>query len=442
MSEQLLGNERVVRKLVSEGDPLVDRVISWAENVKKTLSGKGEKFTLAEKRRMDKALKLYLKAAEAAGNRDLVKRIIALREEEDNSAENEHLITLSAENQQKESLTNINQENMHVSGGEVKYSKKVADNGEKFVLIDKASIENLDNYPGDSLAAKVRSYLKQFRGTVLPLGSTDKAFMRREAEGEYTNPAKKVDEATYKDKLTAAAEFENLLESATFLRHENDNGRHPDAVRGWNYYNIYYVIPSEEGQFKAYSGEIQIKLISRGDCFYDITKIKDITDGTAGQALIKAAGSVSDISNNSITDSTKKVNSEIKFSRKPDQDRSTFTKGEAQKQKANYESDKVYTKAEISKMVESLSGLSSIPKRFRTEIVNDIWTAFNSRYSPEQRERHASFLADKIFARVMQESGDAFDNTSQEDLYAMEREIHKALKRIAKEGGSTSIFLF
>ena len=143
-------------------------------------------------------------------------------------------------------------------------------------------------------------------------------------------------------------------------------------------------------------------------------------------------------SNNSITDFTEKVNSEIKFSRKPDQDRSTLTKGEAQKQKANYESDKVYTKAEISKMVESLSGLSSIPKRFRTEIVNDIWAAFNSRYSPEQRERHASFLADKIFARVMQESGDAFDNTSQEDLYAMEREIHKALKKIAREGGSPS----
>ncbi len=124
MSEQLLGNERVVRKLVREGDPLVDRVISWAENVKKTLSGKGEKFTLAEKRRMDKALKLYLKAAEAAGNRDLVKRILALREEdEDNSAENEHLSKLSAENQQKESLTNINQGNMQVSS----FSKDFAD---------------------------------------------------------------------------------------------------------------------------------------------------------------------------------------------------------------------------------------------------------------------------------------------------------------------------
>ena len=52
------------------------------------------------------------------------------------------------------------------------------------------------------------------------------------------------------------------------------------------------------------------------DHIYDITKIKDITDGTAGQALIKVAGSVSDIFNNSITDSTEKVNSETKFSYK------------------------------------------------------------------------------------------------------------------------------
>ena len=316
--------------------------------------------------------------------------------EEDTTAENEHLSTLSAENPQKESLTNINQENMHVSGGEVKYSKKVADNGEKFVLIDKASIENLDNYPGDSLAAKVRSYLKQFRGTVLPLGSTDKAFMRREAEGEYTNPAKKVDEATYKDKLTAAAEFENLLESATFLRHENDNGRHPDAVRGWNYYNIYYVIPSEEA-LKAYSGEIQIKLISRGDCFYDITKIKDITDGTAGQALIKAAGSVSDISNNSITNSAEKVNSETKFSYKAPADSAVY------KRIAKWEKLKVYEKADAEKMlytimtdVMSMSNEESavLTMENRKDAEKLLWSELNKALNDKEMKDAAEKVAD------------------------------------------------
>ena len=75
-------------------------------------------------------------------------------------------------------------------------------------------------------------------------------------------------------------------------------------------------MPDEKQSYKAYSGEIQIKLIARGDCFYDVTKIKDITNGTAGQTLIKAAGSVSDTSNNIIPDFPEKVNSEVKYSRK------------------------------------------------------------------------------------------------------------------------------
>ena len=122
MSEQLLGNERVIRKLVSEGDPLVDRVISWAENVKKTLSGKGEKFTLSEKRRMDKALKLYEKAAEAAGKADLVKRILALREEDEDDAilTDESYTDENTENQPSNDHKN---ENMKVSNLDSKAEK-------------------------------------------------------------------------------------------------------------------------------------------------------------------------------------------------------------------------------------------------------------------------------------------------------------------------------
>ncbi len=93
----------------------------------------------------------------------------------------------------------------------------------KFVAIEPKSIKKLNDLKGESLSAKVRNYLKQFRGTVLPLGTTDKAYMRREAEGEYTNPAKLLSVQDYEGKLNAAAEFENLLSAATFLRHESDN---------------------------------------------------------------------------------------------------------------------------------------------------------------------------------------------------------------------------
>ena len=88
-------------------------------------------------------------------------------------------------------------------------------------------------------------------------------------------------------------------------------------------------------------------LFSRGDCFYDI-KIKDITDGTAGQALIKAAGSVSDISNSSIPDSTEKVNSETKFSYKAPAESTVY------KRIAEWEKLKVYEKADAEKMLYTI----------------------------------------------------------------------------------------
>ncbi len=201
-------------------------------------------------------------------------------------------------------------ENSNVSGIRIRFRlRENPQTGEPFVAVSKESVAELQKYPGETLAAKVRNYLKQFRGTVLPLGATDKAYMRREGEGEYTNPAKSLSEDAYVGKLNAASEFANLLSASKFVEHKPDNGRHPDATRGWNYYELTYVVPIDDTNIKAFKAKIQIKLISKGDCFYDITKIEDITDGAAGQALIKAAGSVYESSTDSIPDPGEKVNS-------------------------------------------------------------------------------------------------------------------------------------
>ena len=78
-----------------------------------------------------------------------------------------------------------------------------------------------------------------------------------------------------------------------------------DRLRGRKYAGTTF---TAEEIISAYRGEIKIKLIARGDCFYDITKIENITDGTDGQALIKAAISADDVSNISIPDSSAKIN--------------------------------------------------------------------------------------------------------------------------------------
>ena len=369
MSEQLLGNERVVRKLVSEGDPLVDRVISWAENVKKTLSDKGEKFTLAEKRRMDKALKLYLKAAEASGKTRLAGRIRAMLKEEE-------------------------KENDLDSKGETEYnySRKVPPTDEY------ATYAMQWAYSDKTAVGEQKLFYR--KGKWVLLEKSDDGFVEM---GSYSDKQRKIiaeelknyNEELYEQRTGERAKAESLRENIVLFR-STGTGDSRDNINGLR------GSPSDERIGELYREE------SEGNRSGDYKAGEHDNRG------------------------------QVKYSYKTDQERSTLTKGEAQKQRANYESDRVYTKAEIAKMVESLNGLSSIPKRFRTDIVNDIWTAFNSRYSPDQREIHASILANKIFTKVMQESGDTFDNTSQEELYAMEREIHSALKKIAREGGAPS----
>ena len=271
MAAKLLDDKTYINRLVRQDSSLAEKIMGRLSDMGSALARLTDKPAQQQYRRVKQASQMFEDAVTSAG----WKYVNGAIEKEDEKEANFAMVT--------EPVT-----------------------GQKFVAVERESLSKLLQYQGDSLAAKVRSYIKQFRGTVLPLGSTDKAYMRREAEGEYTNPAKVVQEQDYISKLNAASEFENLLASAKFLRHADDNGRHPDATRGWNYYEIQYVVPTSDSEIRAYSAEIQIKLIDRGDCFYDVTKIKDITDGTAGQALIQAAGSVYDVSNNSIAQKSEK----------------------------------------------------------------------------------------------------------------------------------------
>ncbi len=194
-----------------------------------------------------------------------------------------------------------------VGDSDVKYSLMSTPDGNMFTVISKDSIDSLMAQKGNTLPAKVRSYFRKYRNTVLNLGNESKAYIRRESENEYTNPAKRLSDDIFDSKLKASSELENLLSASEFSRHSADDGRHPDAVRGWDYYDTVFAVPTENG-YRIYSGEVSVKLISRGDCFYDITKIKDITDGTDGQAYLKAAISEGNVFDNSIPQHSSNVN--------------------------------------------------------------------------------------------------------------------------------------
>ena len=61
---------------------------------------------------------------------------------------------------------------------------------------------------------------------------------------------------------------------------------------------------------QKFKGTVKIKRIARGDCFYDITEIENITNDNIGQSIINnAAKSIHDVSNSSISQSDPFVNS-------------------------------------------------------------------------------------------------------------------------------------
>lgn len=159
-----------------------------------------------------------------------------------------------------------------------------------------------------------RYMLDRFQGNVYPVG-TSNAYVNRRSVEEYTYSAnRRASQDTKAKKMRAGTELDNLLEVAQFMKHEADDGRHPDAVRGWDKYKTYFTFDEKT----IFEGEISIKLLEKGDLFYDITKIKDTSIARAAETA-EGSNSASnrDVSTNNIHQNAGNVNSEsqkgIKF---------------------------------------------------------------------------------------------------------------------------------
>lgn len=448
LSEYALGNERVINKLVLENEPLVEKILDKLQSFRDSLAGKTDGYTRAERRRIDKALDLYLKAAEAAGKRDLVKKIITLREED------EETVTPTdgsntAENAENQPSNDHKTENMNVSGGEVKFSRKG---------VNKDGIEVYETSEAVlNLPWKERKKLYLFYIEKNYIGRTAK-FVRNGhvyyAEFDRKNASKAVygdrrSDNTGRDALIntgADGSIFELVENTTYSRSGKDTKNHTST----DYFDYYIKTVQINNRVFDLLADVKRQYSKDGGFVYTIRLVENkkikaspIQRGQAllnysDNALIENTSVSESVSNNSITDSTEKVNSETKFSIKSSTDTVTMSKGEVQKRKANYESDKVYSKSEVSKAISNISGLSHVAPKVRTEIVEDIWKGLNSRYSVEQRKQYAELMSNKIFWTVMQESAGFYDEASSEEIAAMEREIYSVLQEIAKKGGSLS----
>ena len=200
---------------------------------------------------------------------------------------------------------------------DIRYELRTTDSGTKYALVteDISKVE-VPGKPDASLGAKARYILNErFRNTVLQVGENDRVYVNKRGINEYSNPAKTIPNDVYAAKMGAAPELDNLLKTATNVSYKADDGRHPDAVRGWKYYDVLFAVKNSnaENGYSVFDGKLNVKRIAKGDLFYDITDIKEVTGGITGQNILSSISADSSGDSNSIFDIAENVNTEFEL---------------------------------------------------------------------------------------------------------------------------------
>ena len=404
LSEYAFGNEYVMRRLVIQNEPLVERIIGKLGDLKARLAGKSDGYSRAQRKRINKALDLSLKAAEAAGKKNLAMRIMAMREE-DEEAVTPTYGSNTSENTENEAVRTTNGQNMHVSGvdtgEETRYNRKriyIQIPRKEYAIINSRIAEDNSKYLARNIELPrygvVRSANNFYVYENFNYGNF--GVLRRIPiignENYITAIAKKIGESNGKSVIASTNELNRMLK---ILRNHSRRNNNHSAV-------------NSSGRTNSGDGRLSI-----GE-----------SQSSRSENNRASSNDIGDVN----------VNEKTKFALKSSSETVAMSKGEAQKRKANYESDRVYSKADVTKVIESIKGFDSVKPKARNELIDDIWNGLNSRYSSTQRERYIEMMSNRAFWTVMQESGTALDTASQEEIYAIERDIHSTLKDVLEHG--------
>ncbi len=124
--------------------------------------------------------------------------------------------------------------------------------------------------PESKMPSAIRKYMaKLFRGKVLSIGKNHKVYIGKDGVEEYAFPARRISGEIKTAKMTAGANLDVTLEPAQFLKSGVDDGHHPEATGGWEYF--YVMFETDTG---IYSGIVNTKVTDRGRVFHDITEIQ------------------------------------------------------------------------------------------------------------------------------------------------------------------------
>lgn len=180
------------------------------------------------------------------------------------------------------------------------YSIQADNNGNKYVQID----TDQDIFEGKSLSEQTkiakRYILDNFREKGINLDNENIKITMKTAN-EYTHPKNKLPAITKESKIKASTELDNLLNVSEYQYSTEDDGRHPFAKDGWDYYKTTFEVNGLK-----FEGLINIAKSGNKKTLYDVTKIKRISQNYS--ASDKSFSVSLTNSNNSITPSNKDVN--------------------------------------------------------------------------------------------------------------------------------------
>lgn len=188
------------------------------------------------------------------------------------------------------------------------FSIQTDSRGNKFVNID--TDQHL--FDGESISEQnkiAKKYiLNNFRKNGLMINDSHINVTSKTAN-EYTHPRNQLPMGTKSAKMRSSTELDNLLKISKYQYSRKDDGRHPFAKDGWDYYSTKFVIDGKE-----YTGLLNIAKNGNKKMLYDITKLKR---NTLISSPVKNTATESigiPFSKNNISDSKQNVKSDTKYS--------------------------------------------------------------------------------------------------------------------------------
>lgn len=280
------------------------------------------------------------------------------------------------------------------------YSIQENENG-KYVQID--TDQNIFNgvaekdYPKIAKKYILEKYRDGNKNIALP--TKEDITVTSKTANEYTHPKNKLSNQNMNYKMKASTELDNLITISEYLNSKSDDGRHPFAKDGWDYYKTVFKIDG-----KQFEGIVNIAKSGDKRTLYDITNIKRTTQNysTSDKSF---SVSLND-SNNSIAQNANPVKEKI-TKQKSEKDSivsNTWydwldTHFKSGKNVTNFKDIKQKIQEKVTEAKKTQKKIAPINDNMRTSIKSKMKENFDIDLSPED----ISNISNKILANPTEE---------------------------------------